>query len=298
MTIIRLGTRSSILALAQADLAASGLSKHGISTEIKAFKTTGDKITHIPLYDIGGKALFSKELERALLKNEIDFAVHSLKDLETPRPKGLVLAAYLPRADVWDVCVTHVEFTEKKIFGLPFEKLPQGARVGTCSPRRREIMLALRPDLVIEPIRGNVPTRLSKVTKERGAEKLDAVIVAKAGLDRLGYSVEEKAVLCVKSMVPAAGQGIIALECREEDEKTRTLLTQLNCDNAQFEAEVERGFVESLGAGCRSAVGIHVSWNEKKAYVFLDLTFNRGFTQREYSLKADTAHACLDEILA
>ena len=277
MTTLRLGTRGSPLALAQAKLAAAALKSIGISCDILTFKTTGDKITHIPLYDIGGKALFSKELERALLENEIDFAVHSLKDLETPRPSGLGIAAYLPRADARDVCV--IRFDEKKIYGVSFQDLPHASRVGTCSPRRTVIIQEARPDITVEPIRGNVQTRLSKLLDTEDSKGLDAVIIAKAGLDRLGYIIEDTSVIPIEDMVPAAGQGIIAIECRSDDLSTKNILEKINCESALFEARIERHFVESLGASCKSAVGVHIDSKQGKAYTFVDGSFGQNHSE-------------------
>lgn len=277
MPVLRLGTRGSPLALAQVHLAANLLKDHGIQVEIMTFKTTGDKITHIPLYDIGGKALFSKELERALMAKEIDFAVHSLKDLETPRPHGLMLPAFLPRADARDVCVT--SFDGEHIKGTHFKNLPHSARVGTCSPRRTVMIQEARPDIIVESIRGNVQTRLSKLLDTEGSKGLDAVIVAKAGLDRLGYKTHESAMIPIQDMVPAAGQGIIAIECRENDLETRAILEKLNCKETAFSANLERKFIESLGANCHSAVGVHLSHHDKKVYTFIDSTLNQGISR-------------------
>ena len=286
-----LGTRGSPLALVQANLAKEALLMHGGSVEIMCFKTTGDRITHIPLYDMGGKALFSKELEKAVFEGSISMAVHSLKDLETPRPEGLMIGAYLPRGDVEDVCVTGVVEESKHILGMSFMDLPKNACVGTCSPRRAAIIQEMRPDIVIDPIRGLVETRLSKLQHNPQGKPLDAVILAKAGLSRLGYTVQKEAILPPSLMPPAAGQGIIAIECRMDDASTRALLQKINCPKTARAARMERAFVETCEGNCRSAIGVHVDAEKDSVYVFLGRELNEGkaissrYTMDEFAQK-------------
>ena len=258
-----IGTRGSPLALAQTKIVTDFLAKRGVYYHVKMIKTTGDAIQNKPLYDVGGKALFSKELETALLHKTIHLAVHSLKDLETPRPNGLVLCAYLKRADPRDVLVTHFNQHENKVYGCGLQDLPKGAVVGTSAPRRMAQLLHHRPDLGVCPVRGNVGTRLSKLNTSSLSSThdvtYDAILFAKAGLDRLGIDVDESAILSVNTMIPSAGQGIIALECCEEDKEFMcSLFEEVNDQETVRPAGLERSFVERLeGATCRSPVGIY-----------------------------------------
>jgi len=255
MVPLRIGSRGSRLALAQVSLVEDYLKSIQKAYTVHIIKTSGDLIQDRPLYDIGGKALFSKEIERALLAGEIDLAVHSLKDLETPRPKGLTLCAFLPRADACDVLVTGCDFDAKHIEGCSIHDLKPGAVVGTSSPRRMAQLLAVRSDLKPVNIRGNVETRLQKLGGS--SAECDAVVLAKAGLDRLGYTISSQACVPLVSMIPSAGQGIIALECRDDDAQTKTIIQGINDSSAMCAASIERGVVEELGASCRSAVGVH-----------------------------------------
>src|SRR5688572_25313616 len=205
-----LGTRGSPLALAQARLVASALeAAHGWNegfVRILSVRTSGDRGQSRPLAEIGGKALWTKELDLALLAGESDFSVHSMKDVESERPQALHIAAVLERADVRD----------RLIGADSIEALPRGAHIGTSSPRRTAQMLRLRPDLKVSPIRGNVDTRLAKVA----AREFDATLLAAAGLDRLGRS-EVGAAIAVETMLPAPAQAAIGAECRADDAMVR-----------------------------------------------------------------------------
>jgi hydroxymethylbilane synthase len=237
----RLGTRGSPLAMAQARMAAAALETcHGWAAgtvEIIDITTTGDRIQDRPLADIGGKALWTKELDRCLLDRRTDFSVHSLKDVESIRPLDLRLAAMLKRADMRD-----------RIIGADsIDGLKEGAVVGTSSPRRRAQLLSLRPDLAIVALRGNVGTRLAKL--ESGA--MDAILLAAAGLDRLGMG-EVGTPIEVEQMLPAPTQAVIALECRAEDMATGDCLEAIDDADTHDVAHAERAFTAALGGTCHS----------------------------------------------
>jgi len=238
----RLGTRGSRLALVQAEVIASALRALGAEVETVPIRTSGDRLAQVALADFGGKALFVKEIEEALLGERLDIAVHSLKDVPAALSAGLTLAAYPPRGDPRDVLVTRT--------GVSLHDLPSRSVVGTSSLRRRVLALSHRPDLVLEPIRGNVETRLAKL--ERGA--YDALILAKAGLDRLGLTSIHAFPLSVDEFLPAAGQGILGVEAREGDREALELLTRLDDTRTRMEAVAERSYLQALGAGCHTPV--------------------------------------------
>jgi hydroxymethylbilane synthase len=215
---------------------------HGLGDDdiaIVPVKTTGDKVQDRPLAEIGGKALWTKELDRALGEGQIDFAVHSMKDVETIRPAEIVIAAILPRADV----------RERLIGADSVENLPKGARIGTSSPRRAAQLLSLRPDLNIQTLRGNVATRLAAV--ENGT--VDATLLAAAGLDRLGHG-DIGTGIPVDTLLPAAQQGAIGIETLAENDTVRSLLDGIS-DQPAFQCiEAERTLLDTLGADCHSPV--------------------------------------------
>jgi len=237
---IRLGTRGSALALAQSRLVASALAqaRPGLSVALSVIKTEGDVNAGASLTGSGGKGLFTKEIEDALLAGTIDLAVHSLKDLPTTVPDGLTVAAIPERADPRDVLVAGEART--------IEDLPARARVGTGSPRRSCQLLARRPDLVITPVRGNVDTRVRKLL--RG--EFDALVLAAAGLDRLGLEVPGRAPIPPGICLPAPGQGALALETRAEDTATRRLVEALHDPAAASCTTAERSYLAALGVGC------------------------------------------------
>ncbi|HUG38625.1 MAG TPA: hydroxymethylbilane synthase [Candidatus Limnocylindrales bacterium] len=239
---VRLGTRGSRLALVQADEVAAGLRAGGAEVEIVPIRTSGDRLDRVALADFGGKALFVKEVEEALLEGRVDVGVHSLKDMPAALPTGLCLAAFPPREDPTDVLVTRS--------GETLAALSSDAVVGTSSLRRRVLLLAARPDLRAEPIRGNVDTRLGKL-----AEGLyDGIILAAAGLRRLGLSLDRAWPLPVDIFPPAPGQGILGVEAREADGPLLELLRALDHTETRVEAEAERSFLRHLGAGCHTPV--------------------------------------------
>jgi hydroxymethylbilane synthase len=259
-----LGTRTSPLALAQTDLVADALKSvsHGPEIKIEGIRTTGDRRLDINLSKPGsnfGKGLFTKELEDALISEKIDIAVHSLKDLPTVLPAGLELAATLPRHDPVDLLIS------KTAQGL--NEIPSGAFVATSSARRACQIQRLRPDLFIVDIRGNVATRIRKLLSE---ESSNSLVLAKAGLERLGYKLEggqvsfEGEKLFATELVeilPAAGQGAIGLETRWNEPELRDLLNAVNDAETWFCTRVEREFLRLLGGGCNLPVGIRARLN-------------------------------------
>lgn len=240
--ILKLGTRGSPLAVAQARMVAAALeAAHGWAAGavvIRTIRTSGDKIQDRPLAEVGGKALWTKELDRALLDGETDLSVHSMKDVESERPETLVIAAMLERADGRD----------RLIGAGSVEGLKPGAVVATSSPRRAAQLLALRPDLHIESIRGNVQTRLDKIARGEA----DATMLAAAGLDRLGLEVGSP--VPVETMLPAPGQAAIGIECRAEDAKLRDLLAAINHQPTCHAVRIERAFTRALGGSCHAPV--------------------------------------------
>ena len=215
------------------------IAAHGIDVEIHIIKTTGDKVQDRPLAEIGGKALWTKELDRALLGGEIDIAVHSMKDVETIRPIGITIAAMLPRADVRDRIIGAVSVTA----------LPQGATVGTSSPRRMAQLLRLRPDLKVVQFRGNVDTRLGKLS----AGEVDATLLAAAGLERLGRP-DIGVAIPIDIMLPAPAQGAVGIEARRADAETRALVAALDDAPTYACVSAERALLAALQANCHSPV--------------------------------------------
>jgi hydroxymethylbilane synthase len=239
---LRLGTRGSALALAQARKVAAAIETSQRWpdgwVQIVEITTTGDKVQDRPLADIGGKALWTKELDRALLAGEVDFCVHSMKDVESVRPKDIHIAAVRPRGDVRD-----------RIIGAEsIDALKKGATVGTSSPRRKAQLLRLRPDLKIVALRGNVETRLAKVE----AGEVDATLLAAAGLKRLDISAGTA--IPTEIILPAPGQAVIGMECRSNDTRTQTVLTSVNNQITYDCVMAERAFTRALGATCASPV--------------------------------------------
>ena len=247
--ITRIGTRGSPLALAQAHLvrrllaAAHGVAEDAI--EVRILRTTGDAIQDRPLADVGGKGLFTKEIEQALLDGGIDLAVHSAKDMVTVLPAGLVLAACLEREDPRDV------FVSPKADALA--DLPHGASVGTASLRRAAQVKLLRPDVSIVPLRGNVGTRLAKIADGVA----DATILALAGLKRLGMADKATAILDPQQFLPAVGQGAIAIETRENDAATRALVARINHGDTLTAVLAERAFLAVLDGSCKTPIAGH-----------------------------------------
>lgn len=243
---VRIATRSSELALRQARIVESALERAGYTCELVTFKTTGDKRLAEPLSEIGAKGLFTHELEVALGKKKVDCCVHSLKDLPTELPEGLALGAILEREDPRDVLVVN-PVTEAE----DLASLPAGSRVGTSSLRRRAQLLAMRPDLEVAELRGNVPTRLKKVD----TGKVHAAILAAAGLIRLDARQRIKQFLDAPEWLPAAGQGAIAVEIRADDDEMRQILSVLHHEPTAVAVRAERAFLAALDGGCQVPIG-------------------------------------------
>ena len=243
---LRIGTRASELALRQARLVQAALLERGVESELVTYRTLGDKRLDEPLSAIGAKGLFTKELEVDLRKGKTDLAVHSLKDLPTDSPPGLLVAAVLEREDPRDAVVLN-----REIMGQSLDDLPRGSRVGTSSLRRRAQLLATRPDLEVAELRGNVPTRLKKVDEGR----VHAAILAAAGLHRLGAHQHITCYLDPPEWLPAAGQGAIAVQVREDDDRMRTLADALNDAPTMRAVRAERAFLQALEGGCQVPIG-------------------------------------------
>ena len=245
---LRIGTRGSPLALAQVRLLRERLATLGLGgeVEVKVIKTSGD-IIQGSLADEGGKGLFTKEIEEALLADAIDLAVHSAKDVPTQLPRGLMLAAYLPREDARDVFLSHK--------AASIAALARGASVGTSSPRRAAMVKRARPDVTIVPLRGNVETRLRKL--EDGVA--DATILALAGLKRLGLEARATSIMSIDEFLPAAGQGAIAIETREDDAAIRALLAQIDDADTSIALSCERAFLDVLDGTCKTPIAAHAS---------------------------------------
>jgi hydroxymethylbilane synthase len=239
--ILRIGTRGSLLAKWQAESIRKRLfGATGVEAEIVVIKTAGDKMQQAPLTQIGGKGIFIKELEEALLEESIDLAVHSVKDIPTDTPSRLMFPAVCRRDDVRDCLV-----------GATLTSLRQGARVGTSSLRRQAQVLHIRPDLDFRDLRGNVDTRLRKV--ESG--EYDAILLAKAGLDRLGVSQRISEILSPDVCMPAVGQGAIAVECRLKDAETADILAPLDDAETRTAIIAERALLAALQGGCQVPLG-------------------------------------------
>ncbi len=251
METIRIGTRGSKLALAQAEetkrrlLAAHGLPEEAV--ELVIIRTTGDAVRDRPLADIGGKGLFTKEIEEALLDGRIDLAVHSMKDVPAELPAGLAIVCHLPREDARDA------FISLKYASI--DALPAGAKVGTSSVRRAAQLLRLRNDVEIVPFRGNVDTRLKKLADGVA----DATFLACAGLNRLGLAEKITQAVPEDVMLPAVAQGAIGIETREDDARMRALLAPLNDADTAVRVAAERGFLERLEGSCRTPLAAHAT---------------------------------------
>jgi hydroxymethylbilane synthase len=244
---IRIGTRASLLALWQAEHVRGLLAARGHEVEVRKITTTGDQVLDRRLESIGGKGAFLKEIEEAMLAGEVDLAVHSLKDVPTVLPPGLALCAYLERGDPRDALITNS--------GKRLEALPAGARVGTTSLRRSSQVKALRPDLHVDDLRGNVDTRISRLR----ARHYDAILLAMAGLVRLGREGEVTQVLDPEVFVPAPGQGVIALECRQEDADVSAAAAALTHEATARAACAERALLAAFEAGCNVPLGAHAT---------------------------------------
>lgn len=266
---IIIGTRGSALALWQARAVAAAIETTlpGYACELRIFKTEGDRVLNVALSDLGDKGLFTKELEQALVDGEVDMCVHSMKDVLTVLPDGCVLGGMLPRADVRDVLVCGPRVGD----AATLAELPAGARVGTGSLRRAAQLRAAHPHITPREIRGNVDTRLAKA---KGAD-YEAVILAAAGLDRLGWEHEITARLGIEEMLPAAGQGAIGMEIREDDQTMAAVCAAVGCADTFACVSAERFIMRELEGGCQVPIGVHArrtpeGWAMDAAVMSLD----------------------------
>jgi hydroxymethylbilane synthase len=242
---LRIGTRGSRLALVQAEAVRAHLAGEGVTAELVVIRTSGDRIQDRPLAEAGGKGLFTKEIEEALLSGAIDLAVHSAKDLPTFLPAGLMLAACLQREDPRDV------FVSRKARSIA--DLPSGASVGTSSPRRQALVKRVRPDVATTLLRGNVETRLRKLE----AGEADATILALAGLKRLDLIEAATRIMSIEEFLPAVGQGAIAIEARSDDEHARDVVARIDHAETSRAIEAERAFLSVLDGSCRTPIAGH-----------------------------------------
>ena len=245
MTALRIGTRGSALALWQAEHVRGRLAALGHEARLDVIVTTGDRVQDRRLDSAGGKGAFLKEIEEAMLAGQVDLAVHSLKDVPVLLPDGLHLVAALERADARDALLT--------AGGGGLARLATGARVGTTSLRRRALLRSARPDLRLEDLRGNVDTRVRRLREGR----YDAIVLAMAGLTRLGRTGDVAEVLPADAFVPAPGQGAIVLECRRDDKQTAAIASLLHHEPTAQAVTAERSFLRALGGGCNVPLGAH-----------------------------------------
>lgn len=237
--VVRIATRGSQQALRQAEAAAAQLEAHaGVKVEYVIVQTTGDQRQDVPLHQIGGQGVFVKEVQRAVLDGRADLAAHSAKDLPSVTGEGLHIAAFCERRSPWDVLV-----------GVPLQRLPSGATVATGSVRRRAQLALLRPDLQFVELRGNIQTRLSKIPDG------GAIVMAEAALQILGLDDRIASRFSLAEMIPQAGQGCVALECRADDDGIADVLAQLDHEPTRRCVEAERAFLATLGSGCSLPVG-------------------------------------------
>jgi hydroxymethylbilane synthase len=254
---IIIGTRGSTLALCQAHMIKEELEAAfpDLEVRLKKIKTTGDKITDVPLAKVGGKGLFVKEIEEALFRREIGMAVHSMKDVPTAFPEGLHLAAITCREDPRDIVISRN--------GKPLLDLPRGARIGTSSLRRQSQIKHLRPDFEIIPLRGNLDTRIKKL----GKEGLDAVVLAAAGMRRLGWEDRITEYLETDLCLPAIGQGALGLECREADDPVNTMLARFNHPVTSRCVRAERALLKRLEGGCQVPIAAYAQIRDEERLV-------------------------------
>ena len=274
-----IATRSSELALRQARQVQSALARAGIAAELKTYRTAGDKKLDEPLASIGGKGLFTKELEADLARGAVDCCVHSLKDLPTDMPEGLTIGAVLTREDPRDVLIVN------NVPGAStLAELPRGSRVGTSSLRRRAQLMALRPDVEVVALRGNVPTRIRKVDEGQ----VHAAILAAAGMHRLGVTQRIACYLDGPQWLPAAGQGAIAVQIREDDARMRELVASMHDDMTALRVRAERAFLGALEGGCQVPIGALVIGDAPRLVLhgFISDVNGRQVVRGEYALEA------------
>jgi hydroxymethylbilane synthase len=241
---LRIGTRGSALARWQAEFVRGALARHGVAAELVIIRTSGDRDRQSSLRVIGGKGVFTKELEDALLEERIDLAVHSMKDMPTSLPAGLEISAICPREDVRDALISRD--------ALKLDELPSGARIGTSSLRRQTQLRHYRGDFEMVDMRGNVDTRLAKLAQG----DYDAIVLAKAGLDRLGRAEQISEILPPEICLPAAGQGAMGIETRKREDEFFAAVRKLNHRPSQLAVEAERAVLVALEGGCQVPIGV------------------------------------------
>ncbi len=258
-----IGTRGSKLALWQAEWVKSELQRlnPALQVELNKIKTTGDKILDVPLAQVGGKGLFVKEIEEALLSGEADLAVHSMKDVPTEFPEGLHLAVICKREDPRDAFLAQLH--GEKFGILSFDQLPKGASVGTSSLRRSCQLLNMRPDLKVMQLRGNLDTRLRKLDEGQ----FDAIILAAAGVKRLGWAARITEILSTEISLPAIGQGAVGIECRTDDKFIHDLISPLNHYETETCVRGERACLRRLEGGCQVPIAAHAKLMEEKIVI-------------------------------
>lgn len=283
-TPLIIGTRASPLALRQSNMVAQALrDAHGLDAiTLREITTKGDMALTGKLSELGGKGLFTEELEAGLRDGSLDLAVHSLKDLPTQNAEGLVLGAILPRADAHDVLVARAGLTVSSLADFP-----EGAHIGTASLRRQAQILNARPDINISLLRGNVGTRLQKLDDLN----MDATLLAAAGLARLGLTPEGAMPLDSEVMLPAAGQGALAVQCRADDDKTQTLLAALACADTTACVTAERAFLNALDGSCRTPIAALAEIKERKLILHGRLLAEDGSEMVEIKIATDLADA-------
>jgi len=251
-----IATRRSQLALVQSEMIAAALKRAlpNARTRLLPLQTTGDRFKQQQIESLGGKGVFTREIEDALLSGEANMAMHSLKDMPMEMPEGLMIAGVLPRNNPFDVLVSHAPLQQ-------LADLPQGASIGTSSPRRAAQMQRLRPDLKIIPFRGNVPTRLKKVLDG----KVDACLLAAAGLERLSLTPHHSCIMDAKAMLPAIGQGLIAIQCRADDTPMQQAIAAINCKKSWQQALAERALLKAIEGDCHRPLAGHAMWDKHAA---------------------------------
>ena len=278
---LKIGTRQSLLALWQSNFIAGELRKEYPNCEVtlKKIVTKGDRILDVPLAQIGGKGLFTKEIEEELLDGTVDLAVHSLKDMPTVLPEGLCLTVITSRANVGDAFVSNKYNS--------FAELPQGAVLGTSSLRRRAQLLAARPDLKIVDLRGNVDTRLRKLDEGN----MDAIILAAAGLQRLGHGDRIKEIIPTSVCLPAVGQGALAIECRTDNTEVREKLAFLNDKATKQATDAERAFLGLVEGGCQVPIGVHAEVQDNEIKIEAIIASLDGSTVLRNTISGDAEKA-------
>jgi hydroxymethylbilane synthase len=286
-----IGSRGSDLALWQAHFVQEQLKAIGLESRIEIIKTKGDIIQNLSFDKLEGKGFFTKEIEEALLSNTIDIAVHSHKDLETESPPGLLVAAVSDRADPRELLIIRNDAVDSS---APWQ-FKRSARIGTSSARRKAQLLHVRPDATIADIRGNVPTRIQKLREGQ----FDAILLAKAGVDRLNLNVSDLHVipLDVEDLVPAPAQGVLAIQTRSNDTELITALQQLNAQKIQQTIHIERRVLNRMKGGCQLPLGVHANYHDNRYSVWVAFAASWNAPVLKFQLEGSDESALIEEIL-